>query len=90
MKGCSAKLYTSKTLLNCWRQTLDDLNRIKADPACDLDPEAVANVTDYLLDRIDAYRPAVGRDNADKVMPENVQFATQENRRHNGVTLGAR
>ncbi|MFC5525827.1 hypothetical protein ACFPPA_08745 [Rhodanobacter ginsengisoli] len=90
MKGRSAKPYTSKTLLNAWRQLLEELNRQKADPACDLDPAAMAEITDYLLDRIDAYRPAAGRDNAGKVVPENAQFATPENRPHNGVTLGAR
>lgn len=90
MKGRSNKPYTSKTLLNAWRQCLENLNAIKADPACDLDPEAVAEVTDYLLDRIDAYRPADGLDNAEKAAPENAPFATGENRPDNGVRLGAR
>jgi len=53
------KPYRSKTLLNAYRELLDRLNRIKAAPDCDLDPEAVARITDYLLDRIDAYRPGV-------------------------------
>lgn len=90
MKGRANKPYTSKTVLNAWRQTLENLNRIKADPACDLDPAALAEVTDFLLDRIDAYRPADGRDNAEKTSTENAQFATRENRRDNRSTAGAR
>lgn len=59
MKGRSEGTYRSKTVHNAWRQLLENLNRIKAEPDCDLDPAAVAEVTDYLLDRVDAYRPAV-------------------------------
>lgn len=84
------KTYRSKTALNCWRSILEELNRLKADPASDLEPSALAEVTDYLLDRIDAYRPSVALDGAEKSAPENAQFATQENRRDNGVTTGAR
>ncbi len=90
MKGRANKPYTSKTLCNAWRQALEDLNRIKADPDCDLDPDAIANVTDYLLDRIDAYRPATAVAGTEKNVPDNAQFATPENRRHNGLTAGAR
>ena len=90
MKGRRNKPYSSKTLLNAWRQCLENLNAIKADPACDLDAAAVAEVTDYLLDRIDAYRPADGLGHAEKTSLENAQFATRENRPHNGVTTGAR
>ncbi|KAA0068958.1 hypothetical protein [Rhodanobacter sp. T12-5] len=90
MKGRTAKPYTSKTLLNAWRQLLEELNRVKADPACDLDPAAVADVTDYLLDRIDAYRPAVALENAEKNAPDNAPFATPENPRNNRLTTGAR
>lgn len=59
MKGRSEGTYRSKTLLNAWRQLLENLNRIKADPelSADLDQDAVAQLTDYLLGRIDAYRP---------------------------------
>ena len=90
MKGRSNKPYTSKVLLNAWRQCLENLNAIKADPACDLDPESVANITDYLLDRIDAYRPSIGPENAEKAVLENAQFATPQNRLDNGATTGAR
>ncbi len=90
MKGRQNKPYTSKTMLNAWRQCLENLNRIKADPACDLDAAAVAEVTDYLLDRIDDYRPADVLENAESAVSENAQFATPENRRDNGVKLGAR
>jgi hypothetical protein len=90
MKGRTAKPYTSKTLLNCWRQALEDLNRIKADPACDLDPAAIANVTDFLLDRIDAYRPAAGLENGEKIVSESAQFAAGENRLDNRSLTGAR
>ena len=90
MKGRSAKLYTSKTLLNAWRQCLEDLNRIKADPACDLDPAAVAGVTDYLLDRIDAYRPVTVSQNGGKNAPDNAQFAIPRSRPDNGAKSGAR
>lgn len=90
MKGRANKPYTSKTLLNAWRQTLENLNRIKADPACDLDPDAVAEMTDFLLDRIDAYRPADGRGNDEKTSTENAQFATPGNHPDNRPTTGAR
>ena len=90
MKGRHNKPYTSKTLLNAWRQCLENLNRIKADPASDLDAAAVAEVTDYLLDRIDDYRPADVLQDAAKTAPENAQFATLQNRRDNGAKLGAR
>lgn len=84
------KPYRSKAVLNAYRELLDRLNREKAAPGCDLDPEAVARVTDYLLDRIDLYRPAIGADKAQKNPPENAQFATRKNPRNNGPTTGAR
>lgn len=90
MKDRANKPYRSKTLHNAWRQLLDNLNRLKADPACDLDPASMAEITDYLLDRIDDYRPSSALDNPEKAAPENAQFATLENRRHNGATVGAR
>jgi len=90
MKDRSNKPYRSKTLLNAWRQLLDELNRMKADPACDLDPGSLADITDYLLERIDAYRPVEGLDNPTESVSENARFATRENRPDNGVKLGAR
>jgi len=90
MKHRDNRPYRNKTLLNAYRELLDRLNRIKAEPGCDLDPLAVAEMTDYLLDRIDLYRPTIGAGGAEKKPPENVQFATRENRQHNGVTTGAR
>jgi len=90
MKGRSNKPYTSKTVLNAWRQILENINRAKADPDDDLDPADWAEVTDYVLDRIDAYRPADGRGNAEKTSIENAQFATPENRPDNRSTTGAR
>lgn len=90
MKGRSNKPYSSKTVLNCWRSILEELNRLKVDPACDLEPAAMSEVTDYLLDRIDAYRPAITLTGAEKTTPENAQFATLKNRRDNGSTAGAR
>lgn len=90
MSQRSNKPYSSKTLLRAWRQILDWVNDAKADPSCDLPPEGWAEVTDYVLDRIDAYRPAVAREKTRKRSPENAQFATLENRPDNGVTMGAR
>lgn len=90
MKDRGNKPYRSKTLLNCWRSILEDLNRLKVEDGSDLDPESIAGVTDYVLDRIDDYRPADAPDNAGKVMPQNAQFATSENRRDNGPAAGAR
>jgi len=58
MKGRRIKLYTSKTLLNCWRNVLRELNEMKASDTEGLDPHAIADVTDYVLDNIDHYRPA--------------------------------
>jgi hypothetical protein len=58
MKRRGEGTYTSKTLLNAWRELLEEANRLKAEPGSDLDPLAVAGVVDYILDRIDAYRPA--------------------------------
>lgn len=84
------KPYRSKTLLNVYRELLDRLNRIKAAPDCDLDPDAVAEMTDYLLDRIDLYRPAIGAGEVEKNPPENAQFATRENHPDNRSTAGAR
>ncbi|THD09449.1 hypothetical protein [Rhodanobacter lindaniclasticus] len=84
------KPYRSKTLLSAYRELLDRLNREKAKPDCDLDPEAVAGITDYLLDRIDAYRPSIGAGGAEKNPPENAQFATPENPRNNDEATGAR
>jgi hypothetical protein len=55
-----------------------------------LDASAVAEVTDFLLDRIDAYRPSTTLGNAEKNVTGSAQFATPENRRDNGVKLGAR
>jgi hypothetical protein len=90
MKRRGQKTYTSKTLLNCYRETLEQLNRIKAEPDCDLDPSAVAQLTDYLLDRIDAYRPAITPAGAEKNAPDNAQFATMQNPRDNRSATGAR
>lgn len=84
------KPYRSKALLTAYRELLDRLNRVKAAPDCDLNPEAVAEMTDYLLDRIDLYRPAIGAGGAEKKPPENAQFATPENRLDNRSTTGAR
>lgn len=58
MKGRRIKPYTSKTLLNCWRNILLELNDMKASDSAGLDPHAIADVTDYVLDNIDRYRPA--------------------------------
>ncbi|MFC5525830.1 hypothetical protein ACFPPA_08760 [Rhodanobacter ginsengisoli] len=88
MKGRSAKPYSSKTLLNAWRQLLEDINRIKADPACDLDPEAVANVTDYLLDRIDAYRPVQPARSTEKACLKMHRLPPRDNRPDNQAGSG--
>lgn len=90
MKGRRNKPYTSKTLLNAWRQLLEQLNQFKVDPACDLDQGAMADVTDYLLDRIDDYRPAEGLGSAEKMSTGSARFATQENRGDNRPTTGER
>lgn len=90
MKGRSNRTYTSKTLLNAWRQILENWNVIKADPATELDPVAMAEVSDVILDRIDAYRPIDGRENAAKVSTESAQFASRENRPHNRLTARAK
>jgi hypothetical protein len=58
MKGRRSKPYSSKTLLNCWRQMLERINEIKARGGHGLDPHALAEVTDYILDNIDLYRPS--------------------------------
>ncbi len=57
MKRKALTKYSSKTLLNAWRRVLDDLNVMKerGGDGCDLD--AIASVTDQVLDRIDAYSP---------------------------------
>lgn len=56
-EGRRIRYYSSKTLLNAWRSMLEELNRIKANDFEGLDPEAVAGITDYVLDNIDHYRP---------------------------------
>lgn len=84
------KPYRSKALLTAYREVLDRLNWIKAAPDCDLDPEAVAEITDYLLDRIDLYRPAIGAGESEKKPPENAQFATPRNPRNNDQPAGTR
>ena len=89
MKGRCAKPYSSKTLLNCWRQLLEDLNRSKADPSADLDPVAVANVTDYLLDRIDAYRPAQPARSTEKACLKMHSLPPRDNRPDNQAGSGA-
>lgn len=90
MKGRREKPYSSETLLGEWRELLERLNRIKADPACDLDPEAVARVTETLQDKIDAYRPAVALESAGKITPEKEQFATRDNPPNNATSRGTR
>ena len=89
MKGRRNKPYTSKTILNAWRQTLENLNRIKADPACDLDPAALAEITDFLLDRIDAYRPAQPARSTEKACLKMHSLPPRDNRPDNQAGSGA-
>jgi hypothetical protein len=57
MKPHALTKYSSKTLCNAWRRVPDDLNAMKArgGDGCDLD--AIAQITDQVLDRIEAYSP---------------------------------
>jgi hypothetical protein len=50
--------YGSKARLQAYRSLLEELNTIKANGFEDLDPDAVLRVTDYVLDRIEDYRPS--------------------------------
>jgi hypothetical protein len=88
MKGRRIKVYTSRTLLNCWRQMLGHLNQIKARGFDDLDPSAVAEITCFVRDNIDRYRPANARPCRRKMLSNREQFATLDNAADNGFNPG--
>lgn len=88
MKRRRIKYYTSKTLLNAWRLTLERINEIKANGYEGLDPYSVAEVTDYIIANIDHYRPTAELQKVLKTAPGSAQFAAGDNRPHNQLAEG--
>lgn len=78
-------------LLATWRELLARANTLAPETDDPKELEALAYVKDYIIDQIDAHESwlKIGV-SPEKVAAENAQFATQENRLHNGVVLGSR
>ena len=89
MKGRRIKFYSSKALLNAWQRTLEQINEIKANGCENLDPYAVAEVTDFIIANIDHYRPSTALRQPGENAPDNAQFATGDNPPESAAIQGA-
>lgn len=88
MKGRSNKPYTSKILFNAWRAVLEAVNRAKLEPGEDVAAPGWAEVTDYVLDRIEAYRPAQPARSIEKACLKMHRLPPRDNRPDNQAGSG--
>jgi hypothetical protein len=78
-------------LLAMWRDLLTLANNLSPETDDPEELEALAEVKDYIIDQVEAHEAwlKIGV-LPEKVVAENAQFATCENRLDNGSTAGAR